>query len=67
MVLEKDGDLLDRSFEKLGILHRVKEEGNIQHTIKRRKASWIGHILHRKCHLQHVTEGKIEIGGGVEM
>jgi hypothetical protein len=38
------------------------EKGNIQHTTKRRKASWIGHILHRKCLLQHVTEGKIEIG-----
>jgi hypothetical protein len=64
MVLEKDGDLLDRSFEKLGILYRVKEEGNIQHTIKKRKPSWIGHILHRKCLLQHVTEENIEMEGG---
>jgi hypothetical protein len=28
------------------VLHRVKEERNILHTIKR-KANWIGHILHR--------------------
>jgi uroporphyrinogen-III decarboxylase len=25
------------------VLHRVKEERNILHTIKRRKANWIGH------------------------
>jgi hypothetical protein len=29
------------------VLHRVKEERNILHTIKRRKANWIGHILRR--------------------
>jgi hypothetical protein len=27
------------------VLHRVKEERNIVHTIKRRKANWIGHNL----------------------
>jgi hypothetical protein len=42
------------------VLYRVKEERNIIHTIKRRKANWIGHILHRNCLLKHVTEGKIE-------
>jgi hypothetical protein len=26
------------------VLHRVQEERNIVHTIKRRKAIWIGHI-----------------------
>ena len=26
------------------VLHRVNEERNIIHTIKRRKANWIGHI-----------------------
>jgi hypothetical protein len=31
------------------ILHRVKEERNILHTIRRRKANWIGHILCRNC------------------
>ena len=29
------------------ILHWVKEERNILHTIQRRKANWIGHILRR--------------------
>jgi len=28
--------------------------------IKRRQAIWIGHILHRKFLLKHVTGGKIE-------
>jgi hypothetical protein len=42
------------------VLHRVKEERNIVHTIKRRKANWIGHILRRKCLLKHVIEGKLE-------
>jgi hypothetical protein len=42
------------------VLHRVKEERNILHTIKRRKANWIGHILRRNCLLKHVAEGKAE-------
>jgi hypothetical protein len=47
------------------VLHRVKEERNIVHTIKRRKANWIGHILHRNCLLKRVIEGKLE--GRIEM
>jgi hypothetical protein len=35
-----------------------KENENILHTIKRRKANWIGHTLHRNCLLKHVNEGK---------
>jgi hypothetical protein len=42
------------------VLHTVKEERNIVHTIKRRKANWIGHILRRNCLLKHVIEGKTE-------
>jgi hypothetical protein len=42
------------------VLHRVKEERNILHTIKRRKANRIGHILRRSCLLKHVIEGKLE-------
>jgi hypothetical protein len=38
------------------VLHSVKEERNIVHTIKRRKANWIGHILRRNCLLKHVIE-----------
>jgi hypothetical protein len=47
------------------VLHRVKEERNILHTIKRRKANWIGHILPRNCPLKHVIEGKLK--GRIEM
>jgi hypothetical protein len=47
------------------VLHRVKEERNILHTIKRRKANWISHILRRNCLLKHVIEGKLE--GRIEM
>jgi hypothetical protein len=42
------------------VLHRVKEQRNIVHTIKRRKANWICHILRRNCLLKHVIEGKLE-------
>jgi hypothetical protein len=63
-----------RSMEKMSwtdrvrneeVLHRVKEERNIVHTIKRRKATWIGHILRRNCLLKQVVEGKLE--GRIEM
>jgi hypothetical protein len=42
------------------VLHRVKEDRNILHTIKRRKANWIGHKLRRNCLLKHVIVGKLE-------
>jgi hypothetical protein len=40
-------------------VHGVKEERNILHTIRRRKANWIGHLLRRNCLLSHIVEGKI--------
>jgi hypothetical protein len=42
------------------VLHRVEEERNILHTIKRMRVNWISHILRRDCLLKHVIEGKIE-------
>jgi hypothetical protein len=42
------------------VLHTVKEDANILHTIKRRTANWIGHILRRNCLLKHIIEGRIE-------
>jgi hypothetical protein len=42
------------------VLHRVQEERNTLHTIKRSKAKEIGHILRRNCLLKHVIEGKME-------
>jgi hypothetical protein len=41
------------------VLHRVNKESNILHTIRRRKANWIGHILYGNCLLRHIIEGKI--------
>jgi hypothetical protein len=44
------------------VLLRVKEQRNILHEIRKRKANWIDHILRRNCLLQWVTEGKIQEG-----
>ena len=44
---------------------RVKEQRNILHETRKRKANWIGHILRRNCLLQRVIEGKIK--GGKEV
>ena len=42
------------------VLLRVNEQRNILHEISKRKANWIGHILHRNCLLKQVIEGKIK-------
>jgi hypothetical protein len=47
------------------VLLRVNEHRNILREICKQKANWIGHILHRNCLLQWVTEGKIQ--GGIEV
>jgi len=47
------------------VLLRVKEQRNILHEIRKRKANWIGHTLRRNCLLQRVIEGKIK--GGIEV
>jgi hypothetical protein len=47
------------------VLLRIKEQRNILHEISKRKANWIGHILHRSYILQKVIEGKIK--GGIEV
>jgi biotin synthase-related radical SAM superfamily protein len=44
------------------VLFRVKEQRNILHEIRKRKANWIGHILRRNCLLQMVIKGKIQVG-----
>jgi hypothetical protein len=50
---------------KEDVLLRVKEQRNILHEMRKRKAKWIGHILCRNCLLQRVTEGTIQ--GGIEV
>jgi hypothetical protein len=47
------------------VLHKVKEERNILHTIKSMKFNCIGHILRRICFLKLVIFGKIK--GRVEV
>ena len=42
------------------VLLRVNEQGNILHEIRKWKANWIGHILHRNCLLKQVIEGKVK-------
>ena len=48
------------SYEIWTVLHQIKQECNILHRIKRRKANWIGLILHRDSLLKHIIEGKTE-------
>jgi len=45
------------------VLQRVNKDRNILHTIKIKKAEWIGYILRRNCLLQQVIEGKVEVMG----
>jgi hypothetical protein len=42
------------------VLLRVSEQRNILHKLRKRKANWIGHILHRNCLLKEVIERKIK-------
>ena len=58
-----------RRIEKIGwtgrvrnkeVLQRVKKARNVLHTINRRKANYIGHILRKNCFKRHATEGKIK-------
>ena len=42
------------------VLHRANVERNILHTVKIRKADWIGHVWRRNCLLKQVIEGKVE-------
>jgi len=42
------------------VVHRKKEERNSLNNIKHRKFNWTGHILHKNCLLEHVSEGKME-------
>jgi hypothetical protein len=48
------------AFKHKELLSRVTVGKNILQTIKRRKATWVGHMLHRNCLLKHVIEGKGE-------
>jgi hypothetical protein len=45
------------------VVRGIEEEKNILHTVKVRKANWVGHVLCRNCLLKHVIEGKMAGGG----
>jgi hypothetical protein len=47
------------------VLRRDQEERIIVHTVKRRKANWIGHIWRRNCLLKQSVKGNIE--GSIEV
>jgi hypothetical protein len=57
--------LMRVAFEKCYIT--VKRRDPILHTVKMRKANWIGNISYRNCLLKHViegtTEGRLEVTG----
>jgi hypothetical protein len=40
------------------VLNRVQEERKLLHTIRRKRANWIGHSLRRNCLLKRVIEEK---------
>jgi len=42
------------------VLLRVNEQRNILQEIRKWKANWNGHILHRNCLLKQVIEGKVK-------
>jgi hypothetical protein len=46
------------------VLRVAKEDRNVIHTIKRRRADLIGHILRRNCRLKHTVVRKV---GGIEV
>jgi hypothetical protein len=61
VVLEKAGrDQVDEWCKFGEELHRVMEKRNNPHTIKRRKAKWIGYTLRFNCFLKYIFEGKLE-------
>ena len=36
------------------------KKGSTVQATELRKANWIGHTLHRNCHLKHIIEGMVE-------
>ena len=59
MVLEKTEKIswADRVTNE-AVLHRVKKDRKVLHTVKIRKANWIGHVLRGKCLLKHFRKDR---------
>jgi len=51
----------DDRVKNVEVLKSVQEERNNAHTIKRRKANWIGHVFSRNCLVKHIVEGEVEV------
>ena len=51
---------MDQSCEKLRSITKSQGRQKYPANSKRRKANWIGHILHRNCLLKHVIDGEME-------
>jgi hypothetical protein len=41
-------------------IYYIVKERNILPIIKRRKANWIGHVLHRNCPQKYIIDESIE-------
>jgi hypothetical protein len=54
-----------RALRKESDIVILREANAHLHEIRKRKANWIGHILHRNCLLKQVIEGKIKGEMGV--
>jgi hypothetical protein len=59
LLLEKDGEDLDRSVRREKVLFAVQEERNILYIIKN-GSNWIGYILRMNCVLKQFIEEKID-------
>jgi len=55
-VLERMDKISPTKCTKNELIHGVKEERNLLHTINRRKANWIGQITHRNSLLKYAIE-----------
>jgi hypothetical protein len=58
-MLEKDGEDGCADHVKQEEILQGKEERNILHTVREKRANWSAHILCMNCLLKHVTEEKI--------
>jgi hypothetical protein len=59
--------MLDTTSLIIRTTYIVREDRNVIHTVNRRRANWIGHILCMKCFRKHVgklnREGIINVTG----
>jgi hypothetical protein len=59
-VLERMDKISPTKRKKNEVIHAVKVERNLLHTINRRKANWISQIMHRYSLLKQIIERREE-------